>query len=99
MSGISGEALMDFKKFAQSKKGLMYNNERLVLKGKFREKGSKKVISGDNFWVNKVYKSGEKINAELIYKTYIDWFNYTLRPMEIERVFVSAEFGTEEDLK
>jgi len=85
--------IMDFKKFAQSRKGLMFSEEKVFIKGVFREKGEKKTISGDNFWTNKVWKSGEKTNVELIYKTYLEWFNYTLRRNEKEREFVSAKFG------
>ena len=82
------EELMDFKKFAQSVKGLMYGEEKLFIKGKFKDEGDNKVFS-EKFWANKVWESGEKINEELIYKTYLEWFNRTLRPYEKKRIFVS----------
>lgn len=93
------EYLVDFKKFVQSKKGLMFSENKIFIKGTFKEKGSDKIVSGDNFWAHEVFKSGEKINAELIYKTYLEWFNYTLRPHEKERIFVSAEFGDEDEVE
>ena len=43
------EELMDFKKFAQSIKDLMYSEEKIWIKGSFKEIGSKKIIKGDNF--------------------------------------------------
>jgi hypothetical protein len=89
------EEMMDFKKFAQSK-GLIYSEERIWIEGKFKRVGNEKVFSGDNFWADKVHTSGEPINAEEIYKTYLEWFNRTLRPFEKERFFVSAKFGKKE---
>jgi len=91
------EEIMDFKKFAQSKKGLIYHDEQVWIKGKFKEVDSKTVREGDNFWANKVNKNGESINAKTIYKAYLEWFNYTLRPGEKERIFVSAKMGENED--
>lgn len=93
------EEVMDFKKFAQSRKGLMYSEDKLVILGTFKCKGSEKVYSGDNFKANKVWKSGECANQDVIYKTYLEWFNYTLRQGEKERVFASAKFGRLEDLE
>ncbi len=90
------EEMMDFKKFAQSVKRLMYNEEKVFIIGQYKIKGSEKIHSGDNFTANKVFESGKKINAELIYKTYLEWFNRTLRPYEKERIFVSAKFGKQE---
>ena len=92
------EEIMDFKKFAQSVKGLMYTEDEIVILGKFKEDDGK-IISGDNFMAKKVHTSNKKISAKEIYKTYIEWFNYTLRRGEKERFFVSAKFGTEEELK
>ena len=91
------EELMDFKKFVQSLKGLMYDDDKVFIKGTFNGKITKEIVSGDNFLANKVWKSGEKLSAELIYKTYLEWFNYTLRRGEEEREFVSAEL--KEDLR
>ena len=64
------EEIMDFKKFAQ-RENLMYTEERIWIEGSFKEIGSKKIITGDNFWAHKVHSSGKLINAEEIYKTYI----------------------------
>jgi hypothetical protein len=89
------EEIMDFKKFAQSK-GLIYSEERVFIEGVFKwEDGT--ITKGDNFWADRVHTSGEPINAEEIYKTYLDWFNRTLKPFEHERFFVSAKFGRTED--
>ena len=85
------EEIMNFQKFAQSKKGLMYNNEKVWIEGTFKNEGSDKITEGDNFWANEVHTSGELISAEEIYKTYLEWFNRTLRPYEKERIFVSAK--------
>jgi len=90
------EELMDFKKFAQSVKKLIYSEEKVWIEGSFKEVGSKKVIKGDNFWANKVHTSGESINAEEVYRTYIEWFNRTLRTGEKEREFVSAKIIKQE---
>ena len=86
------EFMMDFKKFSQMK-GLIYSEDKVWIKGSFKEEGSDKVILGDDFWANKVHTSGEPINAEEIYKTYLEWFNRTLRPFEQERFFVSAKLN------
>ena len=89
------EFMMDFKKFAQSK-GLIYSEERVFIEGVFKwEDGT--ITKGDNFWADKVHISGEPISAEEIYKTYLEWFNRTLRPFEQERFFVSAKFGIDEE--
>ena len=90
------EFIMDFQKFAQTKKGLMYNEEKVFIKGTFKGKKTNEIVSGDDFWANKVYESGKKISPELIYKTYLEWFNYTQHLGEEEREFVKAEFGEEE---
>lgn len=85
------EEIMNFKKFSQSVKYLIYSEEEVWIEGKFKEVGSDKIHSGDGFWAKKIHNSGKKINAKEIYKTYIEWFNRTLRPGEDERVFVSAK--------
>lgn len=87
------EEIMDFKKFSQSIKGLIYSEEQIWIEGKFKNKESEKIISGDDFWAKVVHTSGEKETAEEIYKVYLEWFNRTLRPFEKERFFVSAKFG------
>ena len=85
------EYMMDFKKFSQSK-GLIYSEEKVWIEGRFKDKGNKEVFFGDNFLANAIHTSGKSINAKEIYKTYLEWFNRTLKPFEKERVFVSAEF-------
>ncbi len=93
------EEMMDFKKFAQSVKGLIYSEEKVFIEGKFRQNGNKKISSGDNFWANAIHSSGNSINAEEIYRTYLEWFNRTLRPFESERIFVSAKINIKKDAK
>ena len=86
------EEIMNFKKFAQSVKNLIFSEERIWIEGSFKEIGNKKIITGDNFWAYKVHSSGKSITANEIYKTYLEWYNRTLRPFEKERKFVSAKF-------
>lgn len=86
------EEIMDFKKFAQSVKKLIYSEENIWIEGTFKEVGNKKIITGDNFWAKMVHSFGKPINQKEIYQSYIEWFNYTLRPFEKKRVFVSAKF-------
>ena len=85
--------MMDFKKFAQSKR-LIYSEERVFIKGVFKWADGT-ISEGDDFWADKVHTSGKPISAEEIYKIYLEWFNRTLRPHEKERFFVSAKFGKE----
>lgn len=85
------EYMMDFKKFTQSVKKLIYSDEKVFIKGKYKEIGNKEVFSGDDFQGNIVHSSGKKVTAEEIYKTYLEWFNRTLKTGEKEREFVSAE--------
>ena len=87
------EEIMDFKKFAQSVKKLIFSEEKIWIEGCFKEIGSEEIITGENFWAKKIHSSGKSITAGEIYKTYIEWFNRTLRPGEKERIFVSAKFG------
>lgn len=84
------EFMMNFKKFATSVKNLIYHDEKVFLKGTFREKKTGEIIKGDNFWANVVHTSGKKATAEEIYKTYIEWFNRTSLS-ESKREFVKAE--------
>ena len=91
------EEIMDFKKFAQSKKRLMYSDEKVWIEGTFKQEGSDDIHEEDNFLANKIHTSGKPITAEEIYKTYIEWFNYTLRPYEKKRFFVSAKLKGNKD--
>ena len=90
------EEVMNFKKFAESRK-LLYYDEKVWIEGKFKHEGNKRIFDGDNFSANKVLISGEPINAETIYRAYLGWFNYTLRQGEKKRIFVSAKIGKKED--
>ena len=83
--------LIPFKNFSYMKKQL-YSEKCFFLKGSFKQKGSDKIISGDNFEAKKIVG----LSIEQIYKLYIQWFNHTLRPGEKERSFVSA---TSEDFE
>ncbi len=91
-NNVKPEYMMDFKKFAQSVKKLIYSEEKIWIEGKFKEEGNDKVFDKDCFWANKVHASGESISAEEIYRIYLEWFNRTLRKGERPRIFVSAEF-------
>jgi len=91
------EEIMDFKKFAQSKKKLMYSDEKIWIEGTFKREDSDEIFKGDNFWAKKVHTSGKPITAEEVYKTYLEWFNHTLRPYEKKRIFVSAKIGENKD--
>jgi len=82
---------MDFKKFAQSVRNLLYSEETILIEGCFKDAGKDKVFSGDNFEAHIVKESGKKMDIELIYKTYIDWYNYTRNEQDNERVFVSVK--------
>lgn len=93
----SVEEIMNFQKFAQSKKGLMYSDEKIWVEGTFKREGSDEIHKGDNFWANKIHTSGKPITAEEIYKIYLEWFNYTLRPYEKKRFFVSAKLKGNKD--
>ena len=82
---------MDFKKFAQSKLNLLYSEETIFIDGSFKEVGNDKIFSGDKFEAHIVKESGKKEDIELIYKTYLDWFNITRNENEKERIFVSVK--------
>lgn len=85
------EFIMNFEKFAKSKKGLMFSDEKVFIKGTFRGRKTKEVVSGDDFLANRVWESGKKLDAKFVYKIYLEWFNYTLKEGEEEREFVDAE--------
>lgn len=94
------EFMMDFQKYAQSFKKLMYSEDKVFIKGKYKESGSEEIQSGDDFWANRVWESGEPISAELIYRTYLEWFNRTRAdPSEKERFFVSAEIRDNKEIE
>ncbi len=79
-----------FKNFC-SKKRQAYSEDTIWLNGSFKEKGNKKIIRGNIFKAHKVLGC----SLEEIYKLYIEWFNYTLREGEKERVFVSVKLQNE----
>lgn len=86
--GLDNIQLVDFRRFCYMKKKT-WSEETIFIEGCFKKEGSKEIISGDNFEASKVLG----LSVEEIYKLYIDWFNYTLRPHEEKRVFVSAQLG------
>ena len=88
---ISGEALMDFKKFAQSKLRKLYCEETIKINGTFKDVKTGKVIKNDIFEAHKLGKD----SIEEIYRTYIEWFNYTKNPVEHEREFISVKLFEE----
>jgi hypothetical protein len=61
---------------------------RKLLRGCFREKGSKKLHKGDEFLAYEL----SKCSALEVYECYISWFNGTLRPFEKPRIAVSAKW-------
>lgn len=67
------------------------SEETFWLKGCFKREGSDEIISGDNFRAKRI----KDLSVEEIYKTYIDFFNSTLRAGETKRIFVSATEGKE----
>jgi hypothetical protein len=77
-----------FKNFCY-KKGKTWCEETFSIEGSFKEEGSDEVITGDNCEVHQV----SKLSVEEIYKLYLEWFNYTLRPNETKRIFVGAKFA------
>lgn len=85
------EELMDIHKFAYTK-NLMHSDKKIWINGTFKDKVTGEITSGDNFKAIEIWENGKKLDAELIYKTYLEWFNRTLRPFENEREFVSASF-------
>ena len=91
------EEMMDLKKFAQSK-GLIYSEDKVWIEGRFKE-DSDKIILSDSFWAAEVHTSGQPLNAEEIYRVYLEWFNRTLKPFEKERFFVSAKFGDNKEVE
>ena len=91
--GINNHELMDFKKFVQSRKKLMYHEDTIFLSGCFKEGKSSKLFRGDNFEAHIVNESGKSQDINLIYKTYLEWFNYTRNDNEKERIFVLVKLG------
>jgi hypothetical protein len=75
-----------FKNFCY-KQGKTWSEETIWLKGGFKREGSEEITTGDIFEAHKVLGC----SLEEIYKLYIEWFNYTLRPYEKKRTFVSVE--------
>ena len=74
-----------FKNFCY-KKGKTWSEKTIWLNGTFKEEGSDKIIKGDIFEAHEVLGC----SIEEIYKLYIEWFNYTLRPFETKRIFHSV---------
>jgi hypothetical protein len=81
--------LMPYEKFVQSVLNLVTHGRRKI-KGVFREIPSGKIVKGDNF--NCIVVG----DAEQSYKAAIKYFNHLREDDELERVFVSAEWDSEE---
>jgi len=67
----------------------MESEETFWLEGCFKREGSDEVISGDNFTAKRI----AGLSVDEIYKSYIEFFNSTLRAGETKRIFVSAKEG------
>ena len=69
--GCNPVEMMPFKKYAQSK-GLVYSEDTIWIQGTFKDKetGEK---SSEVFKAHKVSP-----DVKVTYKTYLDWFNYTI---------------------
>ncbi len=78
---------MPFKKFAQSKKKCLYDEDTILINGTFMEKKTKVIIKGDIFNAHIL----GKLSIKEIYKIYLEWFNYTRDSTENEREFVSVK--------
>ncbi|MEK0337498.1 MAG: hypothetical protein QQN41_08710 [Nitrosopumilus sp.] len=89
---IKHEELMPFKKFVQSLKGELYDEETININGTFKEIPSGKIIKNDIFIAHKI---GTKTIKE-IYKIYLEWFNHTKYENEEEREFVSVKLVKDE---
>lgn len=76
---------VDFKGFCYMRKQT-WCEETFFIEGCFKHEGDEDICSGDNFEAHRVLG----LSVEEIYKLYIEWFNYTLRPYEKKRIFVSA---------
>jgi len=63
--------------------------EKRLISGTFKEKGSNKEISGDEFMAYDLVGC----SSLEVYECYIKYFNYTIqRPNEIERISVNAKW-------
>ena len=87
-----GKELMTFKKYVEAYSDKLYCEDTIAINGTFKEIPSREIIKNDIFEAHKLSKS----TIEEIYKTYLEWFNYTRSEREEEREFVSVK-QTEED--
>jgi hypothetical protein len=76
---------MPFKKFVESKKVLFQENKKL-LKGVFKDKRTGNIVKRDDFQANVLFKG----DAKKTYKLYLEWNNTCFGE---SREFVSAEWG------
>ena len=65
--------MMPFKKFVETL-GILYREDTIKITGSFKEKGTNNIIDNDTFEAKRIGKSED---LELIYKTYLKWFNHT----------------------
>jgi len=79
--------MMPFKKFVESL-GILYREETIKIVGCFKEKGTDNIINNDIFEAKRI---GKGKDLELIYKTYLKWFNRTRINNELEREFISVK--------
>ena len=79
--------MMPFKKYVESL-NILYREDTITITGTFKEKGTGKVIDNDTFDACRIGKGND---IELIYKTYLKWFNHTRDKNEPEREFVSVK--------
>ena len=86
--GIDPKELMSYKKYVQSFIRFPIHGRRNIA-GKFKERGSRKVIDGDNF---PCIEFGKR-NALECYKAAIAYFNHTRSEKEKERKAVSAKWN------
>jgi len=89
------EQLMPFKKFAQSILRLTVHDKKRPIKGVFKDKKTGQIIRGDDFMAEPVGMG----SSEEAYRAYLKWWNVYHYEYENERVFMSAKWDDEEDIK
>jgi len=87
---MENKEIMPYEKFVVYVLSRLTHGRRNI-RGVFKEKGSKKIIKGDNFSCIVTGKG----TADESYKDAIAYFNHTKIDKEKERVFVSAEWDKE----
>jgi len=89
------EQWLEHEKFIQFvlNKRISNLSKKRLIRGSFKEEGSEKVISGDEFMAYEIQK-GDALES---YKCYIEYFNHTLRKGELKRIAVCAVWVNQED--